>query len=101
MRLVDPWKTALLQVKYLNLFSLKMYLKVGAAYLCDDSQGYFVKFEKKELLVIISSILAPTQLTGLRYSLYLKEVLDNPFTLPQCTVLVIPELDSHGKVFNK
>lgn len=99
MRVVDPLETAFLLVKHSNLSTLKVYPKLGDAYLYDESRGYFVKFDKKELMVIMSGILSQVKLLSLQDSRYLRKVLANLFTLPQCTVLGTPEFDSHVKVF--
>ena len=42
MKLIDPWETATLLVKYSNLSSLKIYTRLGEAYLFDDSKGQLV-----------------------------------------------------------
>lgn len=100
MRLVDPIHTALLLVKHSNLSSLRIYPKVREAYLYDDSQGYFVKLDKSELLLIMAGILALTKLIGLQKARYLREVLDELYTSTECSYRGTRDFDSHVKVFN-
>lgn len=99
MKLVDPWKTAFLLVNHSNLTTLRHFSRVGQSYLYDNELGYYISFDKRELLVILSRILSLTGLIGLQKASYLKEVSENLFTLPQCSELGVPEFDNDIKVF--